>query len=69
MDITRQDDEYERVFKLLLTSPGNSRELYKILDKEDVVWMSSKVTSQGGFASMYWSSSIGHDLEALNIIV
>ena len=69
VDIARQDDEYGPVFKLLLTSPGSSRELYKILDKEDVVWMPSKATSRGGFASMHWSSSIGYDLEALNIII
>ena len=50
------------VFKVLLTCPGMSRNLYKEVAKEDVIWMPKSVRAQGGFTSMKWNTSAGRDV-------
>lgn len=57
VDITKNCKEHGCVFKVLLTSAGNSRAVYKDLDKADVMWMPRNVSSQGGFTSMKWKHS------------
>ncbi|KAF4631369.1 hypothetical protein G7Y89_g6765 [Cudoniella acicularis] len=60
-DIVENTRDRGCTFKLLLTSPWNSRVLYKSLPspERDVVWMPTKVPPQGGFTGMKWSASIG----------
>ena len=53
------------IFKILLTSPGNSRALYRDFAKGDVIWMARNVPSQGGFTSMKWTASAGRDMGGL----
>ncbi|KAL4764999.1 uncharacterized protein BDW70DRAFT_128227, partial [Aspergillus foveolatus] len=49
------------VFKLLLTSPRNSRRLWRLIPCEvgDVVWMPDAVPSLGGFMVGKWDASVG----------
>ncbi|KAH7336195.1 hypothetical protein BKA65DRAFT_552859 [Rhexocercosporidium sp. MPI-PUGE-AT-0058] len=55
-DIVARTQGHGCTFKLLLTSPWNSRVLYKSMpfQDEDVVWMPTKVPSQGGFTGLKW---------------
>jgi hypothetical protein len=52
------------VFKLLLTSPRNSRRLWRLIPDEvgDVVWMPDAVPSLGGFTVGKWNTSVGRPL-------
>lgn len=52
------------VFKLLLTSPRNSRRLWRLIPDEvgDVVWMPDAVPSLGGFTVGKWEVSVGRPL-------
>lgn len=64
--LTRSCKEHGCILKVLLTSPGNSRAVYKDLDKADVMWMPRNVGSQGGFTSMKWSySAAGREVKEL----
>lgn len=65
VDVSRSCGENGCIFKVLLTSPGNSRAVYKELDKADVIWMPRKVASQGGFTSMKWNATAGRDVREL----
>ena len=65
LDVVVACGEGSCIFKVLLTSPGNSRALYRGFSKEDVIWMPKKVTAQGGFTSMKWSASAGRDVGGL----
>ncbi|KAL4756181.1 uncharacterized protein BDW70DRAFT_145266 [Aspergillus foveolatus] len=49
------------VLKLLLTSPRNSRRLWRLIPGEvgDVVWMPDAVPSLGGFTVGKWNASVG----------
>ncbi|KAL4942964.1 hypothetical protein BDV06DRAFT_221656 [Aspergillus oleicola] len=59
---SKEGDPYrERCgFKLLLTSPGNSRRLWRLISAEvgDVVWMPEHVPSLGGFTVGKWSKGV-----------
>jgi hypothetical protein len=65
--VVERTQDYGCTFKLLLTSPWNSRVLYKSLPSQerDVVWMPTKVPSQGGFTGMKWGATIGADVALL----
>ena len=67
MEIVQWTKNYGCVFKLLLTSPWNSRVLYKHMfdQQKDVIWIPAKVPSTGGFTNMKWNSSIGSDVAML----
>lgn len=66
VDITNSCKENGCIFKALLTSPGNSRAIYKDLEKTDVIWMPRNISSQGGFTSMKWKhSAAGRDVKEL----
>jgi hypothetical protein len=56
-------------FKLLLTSPGKSRLLYRYLNvpEKDSVWLPTKVPSQGGFTAGKWTGNIGEDIDRLRV--
>jgi hypothetical protein len=55
--------EHGCVFKLLLTSPWNSRVLYRLmLDRKDILWLPDRVPASGGFVSMKWGSAAGRRL-------
>ncbi|EEU37989.1 uncharacterized protein NECHADRAFT_48249 [Fusarium vanettenii 77-13-4] len=70
MEVLRWTAEYGCCFKLLLTSPWNSRILYRYLPdpENDSVWLPTKVPSQGGFTLGKWEGSVGVDLDKLQII-
>ncbi|KAL4738841.1 hypothetical protein BDV11DRAFT_170583 [Aspergillus similis] len=59
--VQRKPVEGTCVFKLLLTSPRNSRRLWRLIPSEvgDVVWMPDAVPSLGGFTVGKWNASIG----------
>ncbi|KAH9224701.1 hypothetical protein DL95DRAFT_516944 [Leptodontidium sp. 2 PMI_412] len=67
VDIVARTQDYGCTFKLLLTSPWNSRVLYKNMpsNEDDVVWMPTKVPSQGGFTGMKWGNTLGADVALL----
>lgn len=67
VDIVARTQDYGCTFKLLLTSPWNSRVLYKSMpsNEDDVVWMPTKVPSQGGFTGMKWGNTLGADVALL----
>ncbi|KAK4208819.1 hypothetical protein QBC37DRAFT_391694 [Rhypophila decipiens] len=54
-------------FKLLLTSPGNSRVLYRHLlePEKDSIWLPAKVPSRGGFINGKWEGTVGRDMDRL----
>ena len=66
-DIVARTQEHGCTFKLFLTSPWNSRVLYRSMpsQEEDVVWMPTKVQSQGGFTGMKWGTTLGADVALL----
>ena len=66
-DIVARTQDRGCTFKLLLTSPWNSRVLYKSMPSQerDVVRIPTKVSSQGGFTGMKWSASILADVALL----
>ena len=45
-------------FKILLTCPGMSRELYREFEDEEILWMPQNVDSHGGLTSAKWRASI-----------
>lgn len=53
------------VFKLLLTSPGRSRHVYKLFDKQDIFELPTYCSNQGGFTSLQWGTRMGHDVKVL----
>ena len=61
LDAVDRSIEAGWVFKLLLTSPNQSRILYRDIPQENVVWLPSKVSSQGGFTSLKWEAGIGRN--------
>lgn len=69
MEVVSWTTEYGCCFKLLLTSSGNSRVLYKYLidPEKDSVWLPTRVPSQGGFTRGKWEGSIGGDINKLRI--
>ncbi|KAK4651589.1 hypothetical protein QC762_602270 [Podospora pseudocomata] len=69
MEIITWTAEYGCCFKLLLTSPRNSRVLYKHLSnpEQDSIWLPAKVPSQGGFTKGKWDGSIGGEVDKLTI--
>ena len=44
------------IFKLLMTSPGNSRAVCQEFDDEEVIWMPKKVNPRGGLRSARWGA-------------
>ncbi|KAG4431611.1 hypothetical protein IFR05_012904 [Cadophora sp. M221] len=66
-DIVARTQDYGCTFKLLLTSPWNSRVLYKSMssNEDNVVWMPTKVPPQGGFTGMKWGTTLGADVALL----
>ncbi|KAM7222207.1 hypothetical protein V8F06_002479 [Rhypophila decipiens] len=56
-------------FKLLLTSPGNSRALYRHLlePEKDSIWLPAKVPSRGGFTKGKWEGTVGRDMDRLGV--
>ena len=68
VDIVERAKDGGCAFKLLLTSPWNSRVLYKDMpDQEgDVIWMPVKVPAQGGFTAMKWSASVDSNLAVVD---
>ena len=44
------------IFKLLMTSPGNSRAVYQEFDDEEIIWMPKKVNRRGGLTSAKWGA-------------
>ncbi|KAI9704611.1 MAG: hypothetical protein M1820_005524 [Bogoriella megaspora] len=47
------------VFKLLLTSPGNSKRLYqKLQNQSNVIWMPTRIPPAGGFRETKWTLGI-----------
>lgn len=69
MEIITWTSEYGCCFKLLLTSPRNSRVLYKHLSnpEQDSIWLPAKVPSRGGFTKGKWDGSIGGEVDKLMI--
>ena len=47
------------IFKLLMTSPGTSRILYREFEEEEIIWMPKKVSSHGGLTPAKWGASAG----------
>lgn len=66
VDVVERTKENGCTFQLLLTSPSNSRMLYRdMADREaDVVWMPAEVPAQGGFTAMKWSDGVDSNLAA-----
>ena len=69
MEVVRWTAEYGCCFKLLLTSPGNSRVLYRHLmePEENSIWLPTKVPSQGGLTRGKWEGSVGGRIDRLRI--
>ena len=45
------------VFKMLVTCPGSSRELYREFAEEEIIWMPKKVDPHGGLTEVKWGAS------------
>lgn len=54
------------VYKLLATSPGRSRHVCKLFDKEEILELPSYCPNEGGFTALKWGINVGHDVEELS---
>ncbi|OQE10024.1 hypothetical protein PENVUL_c005G05573 [Penicillium vulpinum] len=62
-----QANTYSCVFKLLFSSPRNSRKLYKLMPSQsDVIWVPTRVPPSGGFTSAKWQTDVSERINRYN---
>ena len=69
MKVVNWTAEHGCCFKLLLTSPGSSRVLYRHLiePERDSVWLPAKVPPRGGFTKGKWEGTLGGKMDRLGV--